>query len=77
MGKRYFDIHVNFGGRSNGYSLPIEIDVNTDTISDWDCEDEIANEAVRQGRLDTDDRNFVDSVFEIELKEYNQMKGII
>ena len=74
--KRYFDIHVNFGGKSNGYSIPLAIEEKTDTITDWSSEDEIANEAVRQGRLDADDREYVDTVDEIEEDEYNDMKGI-
>ena len=77
MKTKYFSIHVNEGG-GIGYSVPIAIEVSTDTMIEvlGTNDNEIINEAVRQGRLDADDRKFVDSVDEIEKGEYNDMKNI-
>jgi len=68
--KRYFDLHV-FYSRKDGFSVPVEID--SDNVY---SEDEVIKYAVDNNLVDSEDSNHVDYVNEIELDEYNDMKGI-
>ena len=69
--KRYFDVHVFFS-RKNGYSVPVEIETDEDVLTE---EDVIAH-CVKTDVLGSDDADMVDSVAEIDLNEFNLMKGV-
>lgn len=68
--KKYFDLHV-FYSRKNGFSVPVEIETEDELL-----EDEVIEYATNNNLIDEEDANQVDSVVEIDEKEYNDMKGI-
>ena len=74
METKYFDIHVDEGGGA-GYSVAIKIEEGTETMTEklGTNDNEIINEAVRQGRLDADERKYVDNVSEITLADFIDM----
>jgi len=68
MKKYFYDVHV-FISRKNGFSVPVTFESET-PLDD----DEIIQETVNQGILDSDDAKMVDYVEEITEEEYNDMK---
>lgn len=69
--KRYYDLHV-FYSRKDGFSVPVEIETDEEMLTD----EEVIEFAEKNGLIDDSDSNQVDYVGEIELNEYNDMKGI-
>jgi len=69
--KRYYDLHV-FYSRTDGFSVPVEIETDEEMLTD----EEVIEFAEKNGLIDDSDSNQVDYVGEIELNEYNDMKGI-
>jgi len=69
--KRYYDLHV-FYSRKDGFSVPVEIETDEEMLTD----EEVIEFAEKNGLIDDSDSNQFDYVGEIELNEYNDMKGI-
>lgn len=70
MMTRYYDVHCFFD-RTDGYSIPVKI--NSDL--------ELTEEEIIQHCIDNDlftenaDANYVDRITEIDLEDYQDMKG--
>lgn len=64
----YYDIHV-FYSRKDGFSVFLKC------LSSFDDDDDIIEEAVRQGILDDEDVRYVDYVLSIDENDYNSWKN--
>lgn len=71
MKKLYFDVHVFFS-RTNGYSVPLEVDIEELPLGYLD--EDVINLAIAKGKIESDDANSVDYVEEIDEEQYNKMK---
>ena len=71
MKKLYFDIHVFFS-RTNGYSVPLEVDIEELLLGYLD--EDIIQLAIDREKLESDDAKCVDYVKEIDEEQYNKMK---
>lgn len=66
----YFSVHVFFS-RHDGYSIPVKIYADEEPT-----EDEVIEYCVENDKFaESGDENYVDTVDEIDLKEYNEMKN--
>lgn len=78
----YYDVHVNFGG-DEGYSAFIETTIAPpkgtnfgDSVQDDYVRERIISEAVRQGKVDADDRGDVDYVALVDLDEWREFNNL-
>ena len=63
--KKYFDLHV-FYSRNNGFSFGLIIESEDENLQ----EDFIIQQAILQGKVDSDDADMIDSVDEVSEEEY-------
>lgn len=65
---KFYDVHVFFS-RKDGYSVFIQIETEDEFVRDED----VIEEAIKQGKLDECDANQIDYVSEIEEEDFIQM----
>lgn len=70
---QYFSVHIFFS-RNEGYSIPVKI-VSEDVLDEDTDEETIIQHCVEQKLFSEEgDEHHVDSIYEIDLKEYKEMK---
>jgi len=70
MKKLYFEVHV-FYTRKDGYSVHVCVESDEDLL-----EEEVIDEAVKQGKIDESDAECVDYVRELDESEYVETKQL-